>query len=53
MVQVFWCGLPESKDTLKPLQKVIQDVPFLQKRPLCRKKTPASLVSKVLEALPL
>lgn len=53
MVQVRWRGLPESEDTLEPVQKVFEDVPQLLEKLFRRKNTPASLVSKARHALAL
>lgn len=51
MVQVRWRGVTNSDDTLKPLQKLFEDVPQLLEKLLRRQNTPIFLVAKVLRAL--
>lgn len=45
-VQVRWKGLPNSEDTMEPLERVYEDVPQMLLRLLGRKNTPLGLANK-------
>ena len=53
MVHVRWRGLPNTEDTLEPLQQVYDDVPQMLMRLLLRKSTPKALVQRAKAALTL
>lgn len=44
--RVRWRGLPESENTVEPLEQVYQDVPLLLKNILRRKNNPPDLVDE-------
>lgn len=50
LVQVRWCGLPESEDTHEPLEEIYKDVPQLLMKLLRCKNT---LTEKDGRQLPL
>jgi len=52
-VLVRWKGLPNSEDTLEPLQRVYEDVPEMLLRLFQRKNIPVGLVEKSRHALAL
>lgn len=51
MVMVRWRGLPESEDTVKPLEKVYEDVPLRLKNFLGCNSVRVDLVAKALRDL--
>ena len=53
MVHVRWRGLPNSEDTLEPLQRVHEDVPQMLRSLLSRKSIPKALVNLDKAALAL
>ena len=52
-VVVRWKGLPDTEDTLEPIERVFEDVPEMVKRLLSRKNTPTELADKARRVLAL
>ena len=52
-VSIRWKGLPETEDTVEPLQQVYEDVPGLLVKLLNRKNLPTHLADKARLALRL
>ena len=52
-VLVRWKVLPNSEDSLEPLEQVFEDVPEIVKRLLLRKHTPPELADKARRMLAL
>jgi len=52
-VVVRWKGLPNSEDSVEPLEKVYEDVPRMLERLLARKNTPSGLAAKARSILSL
>lgn len=51
IVEVRWHGLPESEDTLEPIEQTYKNVPQLYIKLLHRKNTPSDLADKASQDL--
>lgn len=52
-VLICWRGMPQTEETLEPLNKIHEDVPQLLEKLFCCKNIPDSLVAKALHTLAL